>query len=131
MDDEPALRSGMQAFGALRGFEVITAEDGAAALEVTRETSVDAVVCDLRMAGVDGYAFHEQLRAERPGLAARTVFITGDLVPPTGRGGVSRQPVITKPFGFDRVEEALIAVMRGTPWHAGERPQPAGDAGPV
>ncbi len=32
------------------------------------------------------------------------------------RGSVSRQPVITKPFSFDKIEEALIAVMRGTPY---------------
>ncbi|MFL5605806.1 MAG: ATP-binding protein, partial [Gemmatimonadaceae bacterium] len=67
VDDEPALRSGMQAFGALRGFTVLTASDGVAALETARTTGVDAVVCDLRMPGMDGFAFHEQLRRERPG----------------------------------------------------------------
>ena len=77
---------------------------------------MDAVVCDLRMPGMDGYAFHEQLRVERPGLAARTVFITGDVVTSISRGSVSRQPVLTKPFSFDKIEEALIAVMRGTPY---------------
>ena len=114
VDDEPALRSGMQAFGAMRGFTVVTASDGAAALETARTTGLDAVVCDLRMPGMDGYAFHEQLRAERPGLAARTVFITGDVIATSSsRGSVSRQPVLTKPFGFDKIEEALIALMRG------------------
>ncbi|MDQ6633391.1 MAG: ATP-binding protein [Gemmatimonadota bacterium] len=117
VDDEPALRSGMQAFGALRGFTVLTASDGLAALETARTTGVDAVVCDLRMPGMDGFAFHEQLRRERPGLAERTVFITGDVVTITGtRGSTARQPVLTKPFAFDRIEEALIAVMRGAPY---------------
>jgi two-component system NtrC family sensor kinase len=117
VDDEPALRSGMQAFGEMRGFTVLTASDGVAALETARSTGVDAVVCDLRMPGMDGYAFHEQLRQERPGLAARTVFITGDVVgTPSSRSSVARQPVLTKPFAFDKIEEALIAVMRGTPY---------------
>ena len=53
----------MQAFGELRGFTVFTAADGAAALEQARTVGVDAIVCDLRMPGMDGYAFHEQLRA--------------------------------------------------------------------
>jgi two-component system, NtrC family, sensor kinase len=114
VDDEPALRSGMEAFGAMRGFTVVTASDGATALETARTTGLDAVVCDLRMPGMDGYSFHEQLRLERPGLAARTVFITGDVIATSSsRGSVSRQPVLTKPFGFDKIEEALIAVMRG------------------
>ena len=120
VDDEPALRSGMEAFGAMRGFSVVVAADGAEALEAARSSGVDAVVCDLRMPGMDGYAFHEQLRLERPGLAARTVFITGDVVASVSRGSVSRQPMLTKPFSFDKIEEALIAVMRGTPYVSGE-----------
>ncbi|MEP6731139.1 MAG: ATP-binding protein [bacterium] len=122
VDDEPALRSGMEAFGTMRGFSVVVAADGTAALEAARTGGVDAVVCDLRMPGMDGYAFHEQLRIERPGLAARTVFITGDVVTSITRGSVSRQPVLTKPFSFDRIEEALIAVMRGTPYTPSDRP---------
>jgi hypothetical protein len=38
------------------------------------------------------------------------------------RGSVSRQPVITKPFSFDKIEEALIAVMRGTPYRPSDPP---------
>jgi len=121
VDDEAALRSGMEAFGALRGFSVVSRADGVSALEAARASGVDAVVCDLRMPGMDGYAFHEQLRRERPGLAARTVFITGDVVTSVARGSVSRQPVLTKPFSFERIEEALIAVMRGAPYVPGER----------
>jgi two-component system NtrC family sensor kinase len=114
VDDEPALRNGMKAYGDLRGFTVLTAADGSAALETTRSVGVDAIVCDLRMPGMDGIAFHEQLRQERPGLAARTVFITGDVVTSVAsRGSVARQPVLTKPFVFDRIEEAVIAVMKG------------------
>jgi two-component system NtrC family sensor kinase len=114
VDDEPALRNGMKAYGDLRGFTVLTAADGSAALETTRSVGVDAIVCDLRMPGMDGIAFHEQLRQERPGLAARTVFITGDVVTSAAtRGSVARQPVLTKPFVFDRIEEAVIAVMKG------------------
>ncbi|MDB4914614.1 MAG: sensor protein [Gemmatimonadetes bacterium] len=116
VDDEPALRSGMEAFGTMRGFSVVVAADGTAALEAARSGGVDAVVCDLRMPGMDGYAFHEHLRLERPGLATRTVFITGDVVTTAGRGSVARQPVINKPFSFDKIEEALIAVMRGSPY---------------
>ena len=114
VDDEPTLRSGMEAFGRLRGFTVVTASDGTEALSCARSSGVDAVVCDLRMPGMNGYAFHDQLRVERPGLAARTVFVTGDLVP-AEREVVLRQPVLTKPFSFDAIEEAVLAVMRDAP----------------
>jgi CheY-like chemotaxis protein len=122
VDDEPALRSGMEAFGRVRGFTVVTAADGVEGLSQTRSSGVDAVVCDLRMPGMDGYAFHDQLRAERPGLAARTVFVTGDVVSAETHESVLRQPVLAKPFSFDKIEEALIAVMRGATYQPAERP---------
>ena len=121
VDDEPSLRSGMEAFGRLRGFTVVAAADGAEAMSHARASGVDAVVCDLRMPGMDGYAFHDQLRAERPGLAARTVFVTGDVVSSETRETVLRQPVLAKPFSFDQIEAAVIAVMRGAPYRPPER----------
>jgi len=115
IDDEATLRSGMQAFGELRGFRVLTAGDGLEGLEMVRTSQVDAIVCDLRMPGMDGAAFHERLQQDRPGLAARTVFITGDVVAGGGRASSHRQPVLTKPFTFEKLEETLVALMRGTP----------------
>jgi two-component system NtrC family sensor kinase len=115
IDDEPVLRSGLQAFGEMRGFTVITAADGVEGLEMVQREPLDAVVCDLRMPGMDGPAFHEILRRERPGLAARTVFITGDVVTTTGWPSPIKQPVLTKPFAFEKLEETLVALMRGVP----------------
>ena len=123
VDDEPALRRGMVAFGTLRGFTVATALDGTEALAAVQETSFDAVVCDLRMPGMDGIAFHAALALERPGLAQRTVFITGDMLGSTAReAAATRQPMLHKPFAFERLEEALVTVLRG------RQPVPAWEA---
>jgi hypothetical protein len=64
---------------------------------------------------MDGAAFYERLRRDRPGLAARTVFITGDVVASRPRGSSHRQPVLSKPFTFEKLEETVAALMRGTP----------------
>jgi two-component system NtrC family sensor kinase len=114
VDDEAAIRQGFEAFARLRGFSVVSAADGQAALDALQETSVDAVVSDLRMPGMDGVALYHALLGERPGLAARTVFITGDLVSMGGRGATAlHQPVLTKPFSFERLEETLVSIVRG------------------
>ncbi|MEP6492483.1 MAG: ATP-binding protein [bacterium] len=115
IDDEASLRSGVQAFGELRGFSVLTAGDGLEGLELIRDTSVDAIVCDLRMPGMDGPSFHDRLRQDYPGLAARTVFITGDVVANSERMGSMMQPILTKPFAFEKLEEILVALMRDAP----------------
>lgn len=113
VDDEPALRASMQAYGELRGVEVIAIADGREALERLESIAVDAIVCDLRMPGIDGLALHELIRQRRPGLAARMVFVTGDVV--TAELRIStRQPIIAKPFGFEQLEEMILAVLRGT-----------------
>ncbi|HEX5437948.1 MAG TPA: ATP-binding protein [Gemmatimonadaceae bacterium] len=115
VDDEPTLRSGVRAFGRLRRFAVVTAGDGAAALQAARDQSFDAIVCDLRMPGMDGPAFYEVLRRERPALAERTLFITGDLVSARSRAFLSgtSQPVLSKPFEFEQLEANLLALLRG------------------
>jgi two-component system NtrC family sensor kinase len=114
VDDEAALRQGFEAFGRLRGFSVVLAAEGQGALDALQQTSVDVVVSDLRMPGMDGVALYHALLADRPGLAARMVFITGDLVSMGGRAAAAlQQPVLTKPFSFERLEEALVALVRG------------------
>jgi DNA-binding response OmpR family regulator len=117
IDDEASLRAGVQAFGEMRGFSVLTAADGVEGLDLIRDSAVDAVVCDLRMPGMDGAAFHDRLQREHPGLAARTVFITGDVVTTSERtgAGANNQPVLTKPFAFEKLEEILVALMREAP----------------
>lgn len=115
VDRDAALRSDAESYGVRRGISVLTTDDGLKALDLIRTTGIDAVVCDLWMAGIDGMTFHERLRKERPGLAAHMVFLSGD-AGPSGRSAATRQPVVAKPVAFDRLEEALVAVMRGTPY---------------
>ena len=114
VDDEPSLRRGVQSFGRMRRFEVVTAEDGATALDQARHGGFDAIVCDLRMPVMDGPAFYEVLRREDPAMAARTIFITGDLVNVASRGflGTVPQPVLSKPFELEQLEEMIEGLLR-------------------
>lgn len=116
VDDEASLRHGMEAFGRLRGIFVVTAPDGQRALDLLERASFDAVVCDLRMPAMDGMAFYEALSVRRPGLAARTVFVTGDMIGGSMNWGRNTRPItLTKPFTFDQLEDAVWAVLRGAP----------------
>ena len=63
VDDDPVMLAFLErAVGA--AFAVLTAADGAAALATARAGGVDLVVADLRMPGLDGFAFTEALRAD-------------------------------------------------------------------
>ncbi|MDQ6885723.1 MAG: ATP-binding protein [Gemmatimonadota bacterium] len=114
VDDESALRAGVAAFARLRRFTAITVGDGEAALAALHEAPFDAVVSDLRMPGMDGIALFGVLTRDHPDLATRTVFVTGDVMSPSTRDFIqaTTQPVLTKPFEFEQLEEALVTVLR-------------------
>jgi len=79
VDDETTLLSSYRR--ALRkDYEVTTAAEGLQALTIIgTEPRFDAVVCDLRMPVCDGVEFYERLKALRPELCARVVFVAGEL----------------------------------------------------
>ena len=60
------------------GHRVVTASDGAAALELLRHGQFDAILCDLRMPRLDGASLARALQAIRPDLSPRLLLMTGD-----------------------------------------------------
>jgi DNA-binding response OmpR family regulator len=61
----------------LDGFEVRTAADGRAALEVARAFLPEAVVLDLALPGMDGYEIARRLKEECAGPAPLVIAVSG------------------------------------------------------
>jgi response regulator RpfG family c-di-GMP phosphodiesterase len=114
VDDENNVRSLMARWLESGGYSVITASSAEEALR-RLETSKPAVaLCDIRMPGHDGLWLADRIRHAYPETAV--IMATG--VQDVGPAVQSlRQGVIdylTKPFGRDRLQEA---VNRGLEWH--------------
>lgn len=62
----------------------------------------DAIVCDLRMPGISGIGFHDELAVRAPQVLQRVVFVTGDLASAEAAAFAARcrSPILTKPFVF-------------------------------
>jgi two-component system NtrC family sensor kinase len=79
VDDEARLADAVAAALQDAGFVVEKAGDGQAALELARSRPFDLVICDLRMPRLDGQAFYRAIATSMPALAARVIFVTGDV----------------------------------------------------
>jgi PAS domain S-box-containing protein len=75
VDDEAMIREILARQLSEAGFDVLVASSGAEALELSARETVDAVVTDLSMSGVDGLAVIRGMQARSPGLPA--VLLTG------------------------------------------------------
>jgi signal transduction histidine kinase/CheY-like chemotaxis protein len=112
VEDDPAVVNVvLRTLGDSNSVEV--AADGADGLRRARAGAYDLVLCDLRMPAVGGLELHRRLSEQRPELAARLLFISGDTSSAATRRELQAtgQPLLTKPF---RPEElyAAIAAMR-------------------
>ena len=75
----------------------VSGEEAQAAL---RERDYDAVLCDLRLPGLDGPALYDWMAEVRPHMCTRTAFITADTLSASSHRFLTRagRPVLEKPF---------------------------------
>ena len=76
VDDEPLNRSLLARLLAREGHQVLEAADGTAALRWLNEASVDLVLLDVVMPGMDGFETCRQIREEMQDLVLPVVFVT-------------------------------------------------------
>ena len=83
VEDEEVLLSFLQTALARGGVRVVGATSGAEALSLLEQGVFAGVVSDLRMpGGIGGGEIFDWVRQNRPELAARFLFITGDVDDP-------------------------------------------------
>src|SRR6267378_3491868 len=114
VDDEELIRRPMGRFLSKRGAEIREAGDGQAALERLQEGfDPHVILADLRMPRMDGAEFYERLQQERPALAERLLFLSGDITHLASRGlsEVSRDRVLVKPVELAELERRIAAFV--------------------
>lgn len=112
VDDEVPLALIMQRLLA-REFDVTSTASPVEALTwLTGGASFDVILCDMTMPGLDGTELRDRLRAVRPELVERIVFLTGNAT----KSQVSEaepNPVLEKPVDVVALRELIRARARG------------------
>jgi two-component system NtrC family sensor kinase len=109
VDDEAAILELLARYFTARGHSVLTAQNGARAIELAQHAVFDVVVCDLRMPGLDGQEVIRQLSTLPTCRAARYVVSTGDstAIPAALADMGTRIPVLVKPYDIDALRQAV------------------------
>ncbi len=110
VDDEYDIRYLVQA--ALEHCEVLTAADGPSALALLRHAALDAVLLDVMMPGMDGFAVLRRIRAADQYKDLPVVMLTAkagehDHVRAFRDGA---DAYLTKPFNLDELEDTVARV---------------------
>jgi two-component system NtrC family sensor kinase len=113
LDDERPIRLLLEKWLRGAGFEPVVAERGEEAVELVRAAPFDAVLCDHRMAGMNGTEVFEAVVRIRPELGHRFVFMSGDILNPQLREFIveHRVGLLPKPFDLETVRTTLEAVL--------------------
>ena len=110
VEDEEPVRRPMARYLTRKGADVVEAGDGAAALTLLRERAADVILADLRMPRMGGMELYAQLEEERPELAARVLFLSGDVsqLAEPGNTPVPRERVLVKPVELAELERRIL-----------------------
>jgi len=112
IEDESAVMAYVKTALERHGYTVVCTDSGADGLKLLQAGDFLGVVSDMRTpGGVDGADVHAWLSRYRPELAARIVFITGDIANEDTAATLQRTgaPCVEKPF---RVQQFISVVEK-------------------
>ena len=111
VDDEKNIRTHLATYVRGVGHTAETAEDAAAALAVLDRNSIDIVLSDVRMAGIDGLALLREIRRRQPEVVVvlMTAYATVPQAVEAMRAGA--YDYLVKPFSLDQVGLLLQRVI--------------------
>ena len=109
IDDEAPLRVLMSEYLQRAGYAVTVAATGEEGLEFALAEDFDAIVCDMRLPGINGDEVCRRLLEERPDQVQRTVIATGDVLSVEVQHFLDRTGLahIHKPFKLADLEKTL------------------------
>jgi CheY-like chemotaxis protein len=113
MEDDAATRTLVASVLRKDGYEVLTADNGQAGLELVRQNKPDLVISDIQMPVMDGFAMLQALRADPAILATPVVLLTSLQERAHMRIGMTSgaDDYITKPFRPGELREAAAAQL--------------------
>ncbi len=114
VDDELEVTYALQAYFQRKGYDMVTAFDGAEAIARIETRPIDLVLLDLKMPGVNGIEVLRFVRSKRP--STRIIVITAhDDEYRSVVEGMGGQGFLNKPFGIEALTRTIEEVLAKPP----------------
>lgn len=110
VDDEQAIRHLVSVALSCEGYQVVVADNGAAALEEVARTDPDLILLDMRMPVMDGREFL-QVYHSRPGRHAPVILLTAADDAEGGEDDTGAEGYLVKPFELEDMLELVRRYM--------------------
>jgi DNA-binding response OmpR family regulator len=112
-DDEEDIKAVVQLFLESKGYEVITAFDGLAAIDMAQAEKPDLILLDVMMPVVNGYEVCTRLKADEATRDIPIVMLSAMAQSESVDKGLSAGAVdyVVKPFDPARLEEVVRRVL--------------------
>jgi DNA-binding response OmpR family regulator len=114
-DDEPYVVESVSYVVRKAGFDVLTAEDGDAALATARREKPDLVFLDIMMPGMTGDEVCRQLKSDPTMRSAYIVILTarGQEEDERRAMDMGADEFMTKPFSPRKLRDKLVQILGG------------------
>ena len=118
IDDSEFILESTSTLLQFAGYDVLTASDGAAGIEIAKSELPDLIICDVSMPGMSGFEVVSEIRASSTISDVPFIFLTAFTEKSKMREGIERgaDDYLTKPF----TKKELIAAV-DTQWKRVEK----------
>lgn len=113
IDDEHEILEALAGYFESFDISVTASPDGFHARDELRVNRFDAIICDVRMAGLSGLQLYDFAVLFDSENRQKFMFMTGDYMNPDVRGAIQRsgRPFLEKPFTLTRLRGAVFNLL--------------------
>ena len=115
IDDAEEMRSTIAELLNLSGFAAVDASDGRTGIRLAQENSPDLILCDVKMANLDGYETLNAIRNDRSTSKIPFIFITGNKQDSQDGSQIGADGFLAKPFTSVELMRTIRSTLGGEP----------------
>jgi len=111
LDDELSIQRLLKVILEGEGYEVITTDDGHAALDIVATQQVDLIIQDLRMPKLDGLTFLRLLKERHPGIPSIVLTAFGTFETAVEAMRLGAYTHLNKPFDTEEMRQTVSRAL--------------------